>query len=156
MKEIDFYWSLIACYILTVFIYTCTGVTLLGSIISKIHSFFKRIISIPLINILPLLVFLITYIFSVFFFYDNVCSSFLLYNMNKLEAILLIFVFVMPIIALLLLIIMKPGKLDAVKSPQNYCYQDKLYYEYVLFLMKKILENMNNFYFCFLIFLHLN
>ena len=103
------------------------GLTFMGAKMNKIHSFFKRIISLPIISLLPLFTFVILYTAILFVFYDNVCMSIYLYNRPQWLSNLFIIFEAQPFVALLLFSFNK-SKLDPKKEASNYCYQRKKYY----------------------------
>jgi hypothetical protein len=122
------YWCKITVYLMLSLIYVFSGLSFLGKMMNKMHSFFKRIISFPLINVLPLLAFLLTYIYSLFIFFDNVCNSFILYYRTAFQTILLYFVFASPVLSYFVLLFAGSGPRDPKELEKNYCYQKKCYY----------------------------
>ena len=135
MEANEFWKITLWSYIILSLAFIFGGQTFLGRHFNKIHDFFKKIISFPLINLFPILIFMISYAFVLFTFYDNVGNSVLLYYRPKWLTILLLIVESQPVFAMILLLFCK-NKLDSKKSSYNYCYQKKRHYVYVFFFEK--------------------
>ena len=137
MTQTLFFWQIIfIIYVLFSLYFIFGGLTMMGYKAFKIHKIIKKILNFPIFRYFPLFTFVIVYTLILFVFYDNVCNSIYLYNRSYLVSILLIIFEVQPFIAIFIFALSKIqiSTMYIQHKPENYCFERKRYYVYVLFL----------------------